>query len=101
MKTLLLLLAAAGLAGCATYRVPDYASGANPAYAQHPAHFIYDSAGYPFGYRTAPYFYPSTYPYIVPRPFVGRPRLRHGAPARPGKGSALANAVRPPHGNNQ
>jgi hypothetical protein len=102
MKTLLLLLTAAGLAGCATYRAPDYDSGANPAYAQRPAPFIYDRAGYPYGYYAAPFFYP----YTFPRPFAGRPqRFQHGAPAGqpppPGRGSALANAVRPPHANKQ
>jgi hypothetical protein len=108
MKTLLLFLAAAGLAGCATYRAPDYDSGANPAYARRPAPFIYDRAGYAYGYYASPLFYPYTYPNTFARPFAARPhRIHRGAPAvqpPPGKGSAgsaLANAVRPPHANNQ
>ena len=45
MKTLLLFLAAAGLAGCATYPAHDYDGDTGQAYVQHPAPFIYDRAG--------------------------------------------------------
>jgi hypothetical protein len=102
MRTLLLFLAAAGMAGCASYQTADYDRGAVSAYAQRPAPFIYDRAGYPYGYYATPFFYPPTFA----RPFAGRPhRVHPGAPAGqrppPGKGSVLANAVRPPHANNQ
>jgi hypothetical protein len=45
MRTLLLFLAAAGMAGCASYQTADYDRGAVSAYAQRPAPFIYDRAG--------------------------------------------------------
>jgi uncharacterized protein YceK len=50
MRTLLLFLAAAGMAGCASYQTLEADRGAEPAYAQHPTPFIYGSAGYSYGY---------------------------------------------------
>jgi hypothetical protein len=105
MRTLVLLLAAAGIAGCASYQTSDDDRGAVSRYARHPPPFIYGSVGYPYGYSSAPFFYPPPYPYAFPRPFAGTPRrFHHGAPAgqppQAGKGSALANAVKPPHPNN-
>jgi hypothetical protein len=110
MKTLLLLLAASGLAGCATYQTPDYDSGAGPAYAQQPAPFIYDRAGYPSGYYPIPYAFPY---FFARRPLHfhhGFHRgfhhgFHHGAVAgsapHPGQRGQLAGALRPPHANKQ
>jgi hypothetical protein len=102
MKTLLLLLALAGLSGCATYDGPADDSGAGLAYRQNPAPFIYDRGGYPSGY--------SPVPYLIPYAFSRPQRFHHGAfagrsphahrPAPP-PGHPLAGAVRPPHPNKQ
>lgn len=103
MKTLLLLVAAAGLAGCATTRAPDYDSDAGSPYVrQHPAPFIYDRAGWPSGYYPTPYAFPYLF---TRRPIHFHHGLQRGTSAgrapQPAQGNRLAGAVRPPHANNQ
>ena len=74
MKTLLLFLVAAGVAGCATYPTHDYDGDTGQAYVQHPAPFIHDRAGYPSGYYPVPY----AFPYL----FTKRPQRFHRGAAR-------------------
>jgi hypothetical protein len=102
MKTLLLLLAAAGLSGCATYQAPSYDSDMGQAYVQPSAPFIYDRGAYPSGYYPVPY----AFPYL----FARRPqRFHHGfhhgtlaghAP-HAGHRSQIAGTVGPPHPGKQ
>lgn len=79
MKTILLVLAAAGLSGCAVYPVPAYDTyGAGPAYVAPPV-YLYGGGVYRYG------GYPHAYPrgYNQPRPdHRARDLDRDGIPNR-------------------
>lgn len=106
MKTLLLLLAAAGLSGCAVYPAPAYEvyGGAGPPYVvqQQPVYIQGGAYGtYGYGAYPQPYVYPRYYhPGYRAHPGVGPPR--HGArpnahPVRPGRGARDHEGVRNRH----
>ncbi|MEO7401091.1 MAG: hypothetical protein ABIV07_10050 [Polaromonas sp.] len=95
MKTLLLVLTAAGLSGCAVYPAPAYEvyGGAGPPYVVDQPVYIQGGASYaPYGYGAypQPYVYPRYYhPGYRALPRAAPPR--HGArpnahPVRPGRG---------------
>ena len=89
MKTLFLVLAAAGLSGCAVYPGPAYEGyGASaPAVVEQPVYIqggVYRYGGspyaYPRGYNRGVFpAYPPTY---GPRPYGARDRDRDGIPNR-------------------
>lgn len=103
MKTLLLVLAAAGLSACAVYPAPAYQGygGAVVPYVVDQPVYIQGGASYGtygYGVYPQPYIYPQ--PYVYPRgyrhpgyralPHAGPPR--HGVrpnahPVRPGRGA--------------
>ncbi|MBK5204038.1 MAG: hypothetical protein JJD98_01105 [Polaromonas sp.] len=69
MKTILLVLAAAGLSGCAVYPLPAYDTyGAAPPYVVAPPVYIYGGGVYRYG----------GYPHAYPRGY-DRSRPNHGA----------------------
>lgn len=87
MKTLLLLVATAGLSGCAVYPVPGnevYGGGAAPYVIEQP---VYIQGGVNYGNYPRPYVYPRAYyrghpgvaPHRWPRP--------NAHPVRPGRGA--------------
>lgn len=91
MKTLLLVLAATGLSGCAVYPAPAYEAygGAGPPYVvQQP---VYIQGGAYYGAYPQPYVYPRYY-HPGYRAFPRAAPPRHGArpnahPVRPGRGA--------------
>ena len=94
MKTLLLLLSAASLTGCAVYPVPayePYGGVAPPVYGVEQPVYIYGGGGYPRpGYHRPP---PPPAPIIVrpqrPPPVIVRPQRPFTPdlhPPRPGRG---------------
>jgi hypothetical protein len=92
MKTLLLVLAAAGLSGCAVYPAPvhEVYGGAGAPYVLEPPVYIQGGASYgSYGYGGYPrtYVYPRGYyrghPGAAPRHWT-RPNAH---PARPGRGA--------------
>ena len=98
MKTLLLVLAAAGLSGCAVYPVPAYQTygGAGPPYVVDQPVYIQGGATYGYGAYPQPYVYPRGYyrpdyhpgyrtlPRAAPPYHGARP---HARPAHPGHGA--------------
>ena len=95
MKTLLLILATAGLSGCAVYPAPAYEvyGGAGPPYVAPPPVYIQGGAygTYGHGAYPQPYVYPRYYrpgyrvfPHAVPPNHGGRPNAH---PVRPGHGA--------------
>lgn len=92
MKTLLLVLAAVGLSGCAVYPAGPaygpYGAVEEPAYVTAPPVYIYGSGtygygghpAYPRGYNRG---YPGAVPYYPQRPYYGsRDQDRDGVPNR-------------------
>ena len=88
MKTLLLVLAAAGLTGCAVYPAPaydTYGAVAAPAYVvDQPVYLygggVYRYGGYPYAYPRSYYrVHPVAFPHHPPRPGVRGLRPGHGA----------------------
>ncbi|MGH8856648.1 MAG: thrombospondin type 3 repeat-containing protein [Polaromonas sp.] len=91
MKTLLLVLSAAGLSGCAVYPAPAYESyGPGPAYGveQQPVYIqgggVYRYGGYPHAYpRGYNRVYPGAFPHHPPGPHPrARDQDRDGIPNR-------------------
>ncbi|OGB00388.1 MAG: hypothetical protein A3E79_15795 [Burkholderiales bacterium RIFCSPHIGHO2_12_FULL_61_11] len=82
MKTLLLVLAAAGLSGCAVYPVPAYDSyGVVEPYVVAPPVYIYGGGVYRYG--GYPHAYPRSYDRVRPGPrHGGRDLDRDGIPNR-------------------
>lgn len=104
MKTLLLVLAAAGLSGCAVYPAPTYQTygGAGPPYGVDQPVYIQGGATYgTYGYGAypQPYVYPRGYyrpdyhpgyrtlPRAAPPYHGARPHARPVRPAHPGHGA--------------
>lgn len=101
MKTFVLALAVAGLAGCAVYPAPapygPYAGA--PAYVGQPA-YPYSAGVYPYGAYPSPYFYPSANLYFrgyyhgYPGGYSGygaRPYLHSPHPGFGGRGPGAMN----------
>jgi hypothetical protein len=84
MKTTLLVLAAAGLSGCAVYPAPAYdAYGPGPAYVVEQPVYIGGAVQYG-GY---PYAYPRGFYRPAPRAFAHGPPRPHLQAPRPGPGA--------------
>ena len=98
MKTFLLVLAAAGLSGCAVYPVPAY-----EAYGVEQPVYLYGGAAYRYGGYGYPNAYPRGYnrvpPHAFPRhrpwPQVHAPRPGQGAHDRDGDGVRNRSDRRP------
>lgn len=87
MKTLLLVLSAAGLTGCAVYPAPyyeNYGGAPAPVYVDTPPVYIYGSGVYRSG--GYPQVYPRAERRVHPGPVILPPRPGVHAP-RPGRGA--------------
>ncbi|MEO7233675.1 MAG: hypothetical protein ABIW96_13530 [Polaromonas sp.] len=100
MKTLLLVLSAAGLTGCAVYPAPyyeTYGGAPAPVYVDTPPVYIYGSGvyrsdGYPRAYPRAEHrVYPG--PVILPPPRPGVHAPRPGRSARDQDGDGIPDRI--------
>ena len=89
MKTLILVLTAAGLSGCAVYPAPAYETyGASPAYVVEQPVYLYGGGVYRQGGYGQPYAYPRGYNRAPPpSAFSHHPQSPHGYAPRPGHGA--------------
>lgn len=92
MKTLFLVLAVAGLSGCAVYPAPAYEAygGAGPSYVVgQPVYSQWDAGYGNYGYSgyPQPYVYPRRYYQVHPGDFPRYQPLPYAYPLRPGHGA--------------
>ena len=95
MKTLFLVLAVAGLSGCAVYPAPAYEAygGAGPPYVVGQPVYIQGDASYGnygnYGYSgyPQPYAYPRRYYRVHPGDFPRYQPFPYAYPLRPGHGA--------------
>lgn len=94
MKTLLLVLAAAGLPGCAVYPAPAYETyGPGPPYVVEQPGYIYGSA---FWYGGFPHAHPRGFNRVHPGAFPGHPPRPHVNGLRPDQGARFGGGIRNP-----
>lgn len=98
MRTTLLVLAAAGLSGCAVYPLPAYAPyGAGPLYGVEPPVYLYGGGVYRFGGYGDPHADPRGYNQVRPDAIPYHPQHRR-ARDRDRDGDGVPNRVdRQPH----